>query len=135
MVDGDTAKTECASDGPTPTKCDSAKGTGCPDKQSCATAPPTKKDTCVPTTDCDTVVKPDTAKTTCAATKGASCDPDADDKGCGEGKRCATAPPDLKNTCVASEACGTKTGDVETTCGATSLAAGVLAALAVASTL
>ena len=115
--------------------CDSSAGTGCTDPFSCATAPTAKKDKCVPTTQCDTTVAPDTDKTTCAATKGATCDPDTADKGCGEGKRCATAPPDLKNTCVASEACGTKTGDVETTCGAAKLAAGLVAAFAVASTL
>ena len=130
-----------ATEGITPTcteigkDCDSSKGTGCGKGLSCATAPSAKVDKCVPSDQCDKIATGDTDKTTCAAVKGADCDPAAKDKGCGEGKRCATAPADLKNTCVASEACGKKTGDVETTCGAKTLVAGLVAALAIASTM
>ena len=128
-------------DGITPTctsfgkKCTStASDPGCASGYRCATAPPTMKDTCVTKEKCGT--KDDAgADVTCAGMGGAECDATAKDKGCGEGKQCATAPPDLKNKCVAKEACGKKMDEVETVCGATTLAAGLVAAIAVASTL
>lgn len=93
------------------TTCDSTKtdGSTCTkDLTSCATAPASKMNKCIPSTECNTTVAE--VKTTCAGSdpnpKGKACDPNADDKGCGDGKNCATAPPDLKDTCVASEACG-----------------------------
>lgn len=66
--------------------------------------------------------------------RGKACDADADNKGCGDGMQCATAPPDLAKSCVSSDACdNTAAGETDDTkCGATSLAATFLAAFAMA---
>ena len=87
------------------------------------------KDKCV---DPKTCVKD---QNTCAESAGDACDATADDKGCKDGFSCATAPDDLKNKCVASDACDKDQDGVKTTCGASALAATVVAAFAIASTM
>jgi len=88
--------------------------------------------TCVKDADCGTGDGDD--KITCGDL-GKGCDSTVDKMGCADGFRCATAPDSLKNRCVTKEACDQKVGDVTTTCGAKALAASLIAAFAVASTM
>merc|ERR1711907_458396 len=71
------------------------------------------------------------------AAKGQPCDSTKADMGCDDTAklRCQTAPDKGKNTCIDEADCGKTVDSVETTGGAAKLAAGVLAALAVASTM
>lgn len=108
--------------------CDPDSATpGCKSGQSCAT-----NKQCVPSDACGTTV--DETKITC---KGKPCDPDGDNQGCGDGFRCATAPADISHSCVAKEACDqTAAGETdETKCDARALAATILSALAIFSTM
>ena len=85
----------------------------------------------------DGEVKADPAPKAGKAAKGQPCDSTKADNGCDDTAklRCQTAPDKGKNTCIDADSCGKTVDSVETTCGAAKLAAGVLAALAVASTM
>lgn len=113
--------------------CDSTKAdSGCATGMQCATGPVASKNTCVEDAKCGS--GDGDAKITCG-TLGKTCDPDTADKGCGDDFRCAKTPDALKNRCITSEACDTKAGEVTPTCGANALAASLVAALALASTM
>merc|ERR1719453_1104350 len=69
---------------------------------------------------------------------GEACDP-TDGPGCDQSGtpklRCQTAPKADEKKCIDEAKCGTGEGDAAITCGAKQLAAGALAALAIAATL
>ena len=67
--------------------------------------------------------------------QGGDCDPTKEKMGCNEGLRCGKSPE--PNVCVDAKLCDFKddSGIVEATCGAKALAASVMAAFAIASTM
>ena len=61
------------------------------------------------------------------------CDSTKDKCGCADPNKCATKP--VANICVTIDACDAEVGGVKAECGATTLAASLVAAVAMAATL
>jgi len=69
------------------------------------------------------------------AANGMPCDDIKDKNGCADGLRCQLTPDEGKHTCIKKDNCNTGKDATKITCGSKTLAASILAALAIASTI